>query len=272
MKKNCRFLTAVFILCMVAFLSTGCPVPTTTTTTSILTSTTTTICTPDEITLDMVDIEGGTFEMGCSPGDNDCLARELPPHTVTISAFKMNAYEITQDQWEAIMCDDPSFFKGCPDCPVDEVSWDQIHVFIEQLNEMTGETYRLPTEAEWEYAARAGTTTRYYCGDDESCLDDSAWYSANSGVETHQVGRKQPNAWGLYDMTGNLWEYCEDFYDDGYYEESPETDPQGPDSGFSIVMRGGGWDDTAKLCRVSTRAFDFVDTGNFLVGFRLVQD
>jgi formylglycine-generating enzyme required for sulfatase activity len=252
--------------------TTSIPVDQTTTTTADITTTTTIMCIPSDITLTMVDIPGGTFEMGCSPGDGDCLARELPSHTVTISAFKMSAYEITQDQWEAIMCDDPSFFQGCSNCPVDEVSWDQIQVYIERLNELTGESYRLPTEAEWEYAARAGTTTKYSCGDAASCLDDIAWYNANSEAKTQPVGQKQPNAWGLYDMTGNLWEYCQDFYDDDYYEESPDTDPPGPDSGFYRVIRGGGWNDDAGLCRISYRAFDFVDTGNFNVGFRLVQD
>jgi formylglycine-generating enzyme required for sulfatase activity len=184
----------------------------------------------------------------------------------------MSAYEITQDQWKAIMCDDQSYFLGCSDCPAEEVSWLQIQIFIERLNELTGESYRLPTEAEWEYAARAGTTTKYYCGDDASCLDDSAWYDANAEAKTQPVGQKQPNAWGLYDMTGNIWEYCQDFYDDEYYEDSPDTDPPGPDSGFYRVMRGGSWNDDAGLCRISSRAYDFYDTGNWIAGFRLVQE
>jgi formylglycine-generating enzyme required for sulfatase activity len=223
----------------------------------------------EDINLTMVDIPGGTFEMGCSPGDDDCLVIEKPVHTVTISAFKMGVYEITQAQWEMVMGKNPSFFQGCPDCPVDEVSWDNIQEFLGIINELSGETYRLPTEAEWEYSARAGATTKHYCGDDTSCLDDIAWYEENADSKTHPIGQKDPNDWGLYDMIGNLREYCQDFYEDGYYEESPDTDPQGPDSAFYRVMRGGGWQDTAQHSRVSYRSYNFPDTSYFLGGFRI---
>lgn len=237
-----------------------CEAPTTTTTTG-----------GGDINLTMVSIPGGTFEMGCSPGDSDCEEDESPRHMVTISAFQMSAFETTQGQWEEVMGSNPSRFPECgPECPVEVVSWNDVQNFIERLNNQTGMQYRLPTEAEWEYAARAGATTKWHCGDDESCLGVYEWYNENSGDQTHPVGQKEPNAWGLYDMSGNVWEWCSDWYGSNYYESSPDTDPQGPDAGSFRVVRLGGWRNNAMHCRTSQRS-----SGNPLgamdnrLGFRL---
>ena len=250
--------------------------PLTTTTTTIDETTTTTTAGGGDFDITMVSIPGGTFEMGCPFGDIRCpKSDQLPYHTVTISAFKMSAYEITQGQWEAVMGSNPAYFDECgSNCPVEWVSWNEVQDFIEELNNQTGKQYRLPTEAEWEYAARAGTTTIWYCGDYESCLDDYAWYSVNSGDKTHPVGQKQPNAWGLYDMSGNVWEWCSDWYNANYYSESPSTNPQGPDKGEERVLRGGmcGW--YARYCRSANRYqayphIPFFPIGVVHVGFRL---
>jgi formylglycine-generating enzyme required for sulfatase activity len=186
----------------------------------------------------------------------------------------MSAYELTQEQWRKVMGNNPSFFKSCGgDCPVEQVSWNDIQEFINKLNRITGKNYRLPTDAEWEYACRAGTTTKWYCGDDESCVDGTAWYGENSGDAPHPVGEKEPNAWGLYDMAGNIWEWCQDWYDANYYAVSPSTDPQGPDSGTKRVWRGGGWNyATSFYCRSSFRDRYYPEDGFNFAGFRLALD
>ncbi len=250
------------------------------------TSTTTTIVSEDEgdstggvagtttedLGMTFVSLTGGTFVMGCSYGDNDCDNSESPQHSVKISPFKISAYEVTQGQWEAVMGENPSISDDCgDDCPVEYVSWDDVQDFIDEFNSQTGKNYRLPTEAEWEYAARAGTTTKYYCGDDASCLDDIAWYDDNSGDTTHPVGQKEPNAWGLYDMSGNVYEWVSDWYDHGYYEISPSTDPQGPSSGSYRVFRGGSWYKDARLCRSASRFKNSPGNSVIGLGFRLAQ-
>jgi len=229
----------------------------------------------------MVSIPGGTFEMGCSAGDTWCegdesaFQDESPRHTVTISSFKMSAYEVTQGQWETVMGDNPSYFSPgydfpeCLHCPVEQVSWDDVQDFIEALNSQTGKQYRLPTEAEWEYAARAGTTTMYYCGDDETCLADSAWYIDNSGEVSSAAGQKTPNAWGLYNMLGNVFEWVQDWYDEEYYTSSPGTDPQGLESGAYRVFRGGSWGSYARACRLSIRGYGSPSFNGSFLGFRL---
>ena len=158
--------------------------------------------------------------------------------------FYLGKYLVTQEQWEAVMGNNPSHFKG-PKNPVEQVSWDDCQQFLEQAQREgrpRGGKFQLPTEAQWEYACRAGSTTRYCFGDDESELGEYAWYDANSGSKTHPVGEKKPNAWGLYDMHGNVWEWCQDWYDGGYYANSPTDDPTGPATGSDRVFRGGGWD------------------------------
>jgi formylglycine-generating enzyme required for sulfatase activity len=200
----------------------------------------------------------GSFQMGSESGQVD----EKPVHRVTIGAgFYLGKYEVTQAQWQAVMGHNPSYFKG-HNLPVEQVSWDDAALFVAKLNaQKDGYTYRLPTEAEWEYACRAGTTGDY-AGD----LDALAWYGNNSGRarldaaemaridvqnyykrlmenggQTHPVGSKLPNAFGLFDMHGNIWEWVQDYYSDGYYAQSPSTDPKGPEGGSQHVVRGGSW-------------------------------
>ncbi|MBI1760766.1 MAG: SUMF1/EgtB/PvdO family nonheme iron enzyme [Acidobacteria bacterium] len=191
------------------------------------------------VKLEMVVLSGGTFEMGSDKGNDN----EKPKHKVTLSPFAIGKYEVTQTQWKAVMGADnnPSRFKG-DDLPVETVSWNDANAFIKRLREKTGNpTYRLPTEAEWEYACRAGSTGAYSFGDDASQLGEYAWFDKNSEGKTHPFGQKKPNAWGLYDMHGNVLEWVQDWYGKDYYRQSANsTDPQGPLAGEYRVLRGGG--------------------------------
>jgi formylglycine-generating enzyme required for sulfatase activity len=179
----------------------------------------------------------------------------------------MGVTEVTQAQYEAVMGTNPSKFKGATN-PVDTVSWNDATEFCKKLSEKTRQAVRLPTEAEWEYACRAGTATTFSFGDADSALGDYAWYSANSGSTTHPVGQKKPNAWGLYDMHGNVWEWCADWYGD--YPKVAATEPQGPASGTSRVLRGGFWASAPTRCRSANR--DGIAPGHRLpnCGFRVV--
>ena len=201
--------------------------------------------------MEFVLIPAGEFLMGSANGDKD----ERPVHTVRISqAFYLEKYEVTQGQWEAVMGTNPSQFKGDPKRPVEQVSWEDAQEFIRKLNAKEGGTkYRLPTEAEWEYAARAGSTTAYSFGDDVTQLGEYAWYDQNAGNTTHPVGQRKPNAWGLYDMHGNVWEWVQDWYGD--YAAATVTDPQGSSSGSVRVIRGGGWFGNAGDCRAAYRSY-----------------
>jgi len=222
------------------------------------------------IILEMVQIPAGTFQMGDSTGNGE--ANELPVHTVTISqAFYIGKYEITQIQWQAVMGSNPSNFKdGDMNRPVEQVSWDDCQAFITALSTRLGRTFRLPTEAEWEYACRAGSEDDYYFGNDASLLGDYAWYIGNSNFVTHPVGQKLPNAFGLYDMHGNVWEWCNDWY--GPYAAGPETDPTGPGVGTERVLRGGSWFDYAENVRSAFRAILAPDQSNGNIGLRVVMD
>jgi len=222
------------------------------------------------VTLDMVLIPAGSFTMGDDSGGSD----EKPAHRVRITKpFYLGKYEVTQEQWQAVMGDNPSNFKG-PKNPVEEVSWDDCQGFLAKLNAKhagTGRQFTLPTEAQWEYACRAGSTTQFSFGDDEASLDEYAWFSDNSDSQTHPVGQKKANAWNLYDMHGNVWEWCQDRYDSGYYANSPTNDPSGPALGSNRVNRGGGWCNYARSCRSASR--DGYSPGyrlNYL-GFRLAS-
>ena len=193
-------------------------------------------------------ITAGTFMMGSSEAEDGRRNAEHQ-HKVTISkAFYMQTTEVTQGQWKEVMDTEP--WKGREGIeganhPATHVMWYDAVAYCKKLSEKEGKTYRLPTEAEWEYACRAGTTTRWSFGDDEKELGDYAWYRENTSDNgekyTHQVGLKKPNAFGLYDMHGNVWEWCHDYYGEDYYKQSPEQDPQGPTSGSSRVIRGGSW-------------------------------
>lgn len=214
----------------------------------------------NSIGMELVYVPPGDFMMGSDNGDAD----EKPVHRVTISqGFWMGKYEVTQSQYEGVVGKNPSYFKGCSNCPLETVSWDDAREFISQLNANNdGFIYSLPTEAQWEYAARAGTTG-LYAGN----LDDMAWYNKNSDLKTHPVGTKQPNAFGLYDMHGNVWEWCEDWY--GSYSATAATDPTGPSSGTYRVVRGGAGDDYANYARSANRYGNDPTVRDYSSGFRV---
>jgi formylglycine-generating enzyme required for sulfatase activity len=217
----------------------------------------------NQMGIEMVYIPPGEFMMG-----SDRNKYEQPVHRVTISqAFYIGRYEVTQAQWQSVIGNNPSGYKKCGgNCPVETVSWDDAQNFINKLNEGNdGFRYRLPTEAEWEYACRAGTTGDY-AGD----LDSMAWYDKNSGAETHPVGTRQPNGFGLYDMHGNVGEWCQDWYAESYYASSPASDPQGPGSSFTRVMRGGSWDYDASFLRSAVRLGLSPGLRSSGLGFRVV--
>jgi len=215
-------------------------------------------------------IPAGTFTMGDASGLNN-----ETPHEVTLTKpFKMGVHEVTQDQYEQVMGVNPSEYKGA-DNPVETVSWEDAVEFCRKLSELpaekeAGNVYRLPTEAEWEYACRARTTTKFSFGDDESDSDDYGWYSENSDQKTHPVGSKLPNAWGLYDMHGNVWEWCQDWEED--YPSGSVTDPSGATSGSYRsyrVFRGGSWSSTAGDCRSAYRSSFEPSLRHGIIGFRV---
>ena len=198
---------------------------------------------------------------------------EMPQHSVTVSKpFYLGIYEVTQEQWAAVMGSNQSYFKrnDTHRNPMERVSWDDVQEFIRALNEKEGHTrYRLPTEAEWEYAARAGTDSTDSFGDAVHHLRKYAWWRGNAETETRPVGQKLPNPWGLYDMYGNVGEWVQDWYDADYYGSSPETDPKGPSSGSFRVFRGGSWLDYAFDCRSTTRNASSAEENFIFIGFRL---
>ncbi|MCY2979258.1 MAG: formylglycine-generating enzyme family protein [Planctomycetota bacterium] len=200
----------------------------------------------------------GSFWMGSPKEEKGRLSNETQ-HLVTISHwFYIGAYEVTQDQYEKVMGSNPSRFKGAKN-PVETVGWDDAVSFCKKLSAMpeekaAGREYRLPTEAEWEYACRANSISTYSFGDSAESLGESAWYDQNAGLTTHPVGEKKPNRWGLYDMHGNVWERCQDWNAD--YPSDASTDPKGPDGGSIRVARGGCWSGVAAFCRSAIRAAD----------------
>ncbi|MBF0461737.1 MAG: formylglycine-generating enzyme family protein [Magnetococcales bacterium] len=228
----------------------------------------------NSIGMAFVLIPSGSFTMGAPSGPDakNLNYDEVPQHPVAISkAFYLGKYEVTQAQWESIMGNNPSEFKGA-DRPVEKVNFVDVQQFVKRLNEKEGtEVYRLPTEAEWEYAARAGTTTRFPWGESECGAELFAWYDANSGKQTHPVGQKQPNAWGLYDMEGNVWEWVQDWHDGRYYENTPGNDPTGPEKGSYRVFRGGSWEYEPALLRPSYRNDSRPDRRYNDLGFRLAR-
>lgn len=231
-----------------------------------------------QIAANMVQVAGGTFTMGCLDGrDTDCLDREKPAHDVTVSAFSISKYEVTQAQWRAVMGSDPSSNSGCDDCPVEQVSWNDVQEFLQKLRAQTGQNYRLPTEAEWEFAARGGNRSRGYLYSGGDDIDEVAWYSENYSTgnthgarkTTRPVGGKAPNELDLYDMSGNVYEWCSDWYDD--YPSKKQVDPQGPKRGSDRVFRGGGWGHDPQDCRAAYRAYWYPTGRNGVVGFRLAR-
>lgn len=219
----------------------------------------------------MVLVKGGTFLMGCSPTkDGNCQNDETPTHWVTLSDFYMGKFEVTQKEWNVIMGTNPSENKGCDNCPVEKVSWQDTQQFISKLNSLTESKYRLPTEAEWEYAARGGATRQGLKYSGSNILDEVAWFISNSGRKTHPVGGKKANSLGLYDMSGNVWEWCSDYY--GSFSGSAQINPKGPNIGSYRMLRGGSWIQDASYSRSANRNKTIPTyTGND-VGFRIVRD
>lgn len=221
----------------------------------------------NDLGMTFVRIPAGEFWMGTSdeaiealikryPDDlREWFENQAPRHRVTISQpYYLGIHPVTQAQWEAVMSNNPSRFEGKPDHPVEQISWDEVQQFLQRLNDrQDGNIYRLPSEAQWEYACRAGSTGAYCFGDDAGQLGAYAWYDDNSGSMTHPVGQKQPNAWGLYDMHGNVWEWVQDWY--GPYTADAVTDPSGPTAGAGRVLRGGGWSVAAQLARSALRGW-----------------
>lgn len=219
--------------------------------------------------MDFVTIAPGSFLMGCSAGDEACYPEEKPAHGVTITrAFELGKYQVTQSQYEEVMKTNRSYFLG-PNLPVEGVSWDDTQKFCEALNaKKDGYHYRLPTEAEWEYAARGGDTRSHY-----GVRDEISWFRDNAGGTTHPVGTKKPNAFGLYDTLGNVWEWVNDWYRLDYYSHSLEKDPPGPALGEFRVARGGSWRGVARgLARVSSRYVLRPGVRSIVVGFRCARE
>ena len=210
----------------------------------------------------MVYVSGGTFIMG---GDDS--SDQMPTHSVTLSSYYICKYEVTQALWRAVMGSNPSNFKG-NNLPVENVSWYDCQTFIKRLNSYTGRNFRLPTEAEWEFAARGGNYSRHYKYSGSNYIDDVAWYIDNSNKRPHPVGAKQPNELGLYDMSGNVGEWCSDW--DGSYSFYSQTNPTGPNSGSFRVHRGGFWRYNAKYCRTPERNSKTPDYCVNYIGLRLV--
>ena len=220
------------------------------------------------VSFDMIKVEGGTFTMGAtSEQGNDAESDEKPTHKVTLSDYYIGETEVTQALWQAVMGNNPSSFKGNSN-PVESVSWDDCQEFIRKLNSLSGRTFRLPTEAEWEFAARGGNKFKGYKYSGSKNINGVAWYKNNSGSKTHAVKTKSPNELGLYDMTGNVWELCQDWY--GSYSSNAQTNPKGPSSGSGRVLRGGCWAGDARYCRVSDRGRNSPDHRYNVFGLRLV--
>ena len=222
------------------------------------------------VSFKMIKVEGGTFMMGAtSEQGKDAFKDEKPAHSVTLSDYYIGETEVTQELWEAVMGSTPSSYSGYPQRPVERVSWNDCQEFITKLNQLTGKNFRLPTEAEWEYAARGGNKSKGYKYSGSNTIDDVAWYKDNSGNGTHNVKTKLANELGIYDMSGNVWEWCQDWYDRKYYQNSLQTNPTGPSSGSGRVIRGGSWHLNAKHCRVSNRSYYYPGYRNDYLCLRL---
>jgi formylglycine-generating enzyme required for sulfatase activity len=248
---------------------------------------------PKQITntigMKLVLIPAGEFLLGSPDSDEDAAAEEKPQHRVRITRpFYLGATEVTQGQYRAVVGENPSRFQGSYALPVEQVSWHEAIRFCNALSDKEGLTpcykletaarlegagYRLPTEAEWEYACRAGSTTRFSFGDEYGSLGEYAWFVSNSGGKTHPVGQKRPNAFGLYDMHGNVWEWCGDGYDEKYYASSPGADPLGPSgaAGRDRVARGGCWRFSPRVCRAAVRLRFAPGGRGYGLGFRVAR-
>jgi formylglycine-generating enzyme required for sulfatase activity len=221
------------------------------------------------LNLEMVWVSAGTFQMGSN--DSEASSDENPVHTVNLNGFWLGKYEVTQRQYEALMGTNLLLrFKG-PDNPVETVSWEDAVTFCRKLSQATGKTYTLPSEAQWEYACRAGSTAKWCFGSDERQLGEYAWHDANSNYQTHRVGQKRWNAWGLYDMHGNVWEWCQDWYHDSYSGSPTDGSSWETPTGRFRVIRGGYWFFRAANCRSAGRYGGPPDGRFNFVGFRLAR-
>ena len=206
--------------------------------------------------LQMVSIPGGSFRMGCTREQRDCGESEKPVHEVQVRAFEMGQYEVTQELWTAVMGENPSHFGNCAQCPVENVSWNKVQQFLKKLNVQTGVQYRLPTEAEWEYAARGGQQSQGYQYAGSNNVDAVGWYGENSGSKTHRVGQKEPNELGLYDMSGNVAEWVQDCWHGSYKGAPADGRAWGSENSGDCswrVLRGGSWDLTPWILRAANR-------------------
>lgn len=235
-----------------------------------------------KVPTEMVVVEGGTFMMGSDEGMNN----ERPVHSVTVSSYLIGKYQVTQELWQYVMEDNPSYFKG-KRRPVEKVTWYDAVEFCNILSEMEGlekaysgagknikcnfnsNGYRLPTEAEWDFAARGGNKSKGYKYSGGHTANSFAWYFDNAGEQTHDVGKKKPNELGLYDMSGNVWEWCWDWHND--YSYNAQIDPKGPASGEEKVMRGSSWIGDKERCRIASRAYELPTTAFGYIGFRLAR-
>lgn len=217
------------------------------------------------VSFTMINVKGGYFMMGSSDSDSEADDREKPTHKVALSDYSIGETQVTQALWQAVMGSNPSRFTGDLQRPVEKVSWDDCQTFIKRLNQLTGENFRLPTEAEWEYAARGGSAGYRYSG--SNTIYDVAWYDCTSSNTTHPVKTKQPNELGLYDMSGNVYEWCFDWM--GNYSSSFQNNPTGPSSGSDRVLRGGMWLSSARACRVASRIGISPSSGSGSYGLRL---
>ncbi len=222
---------------------------------------------PSEI-IPLVYVEGGTFQMGDRKGE----PMESFVHPVSVNSFYIGKYEVTQREWREIMGSNPSAFNNCAECPVEKVSYDEATVFLKRLSEKTGKHYRLPTEAEWEYAARGGNKSMAYPYAGGNSTGSIGWFDKNANKSTHAVGKKQPNELGIYDMSGNIYEWCSDWFKERYYKSSPRDNPKGPPSGDARVIRGGSWKFNVKELKVTNRKFVRPSSKYNDVGFRVVRE
>ena len=219
--------------------------------------------------VEFILVKGGNFIMG-----SNNLDEELPAHSVSVHSFYLSKFEITQRIWNLVMGYNDSYHANCDDCPVDNVSWNDVQQFINKLNIATGKRYRLPTEAEWEFAASGGVYSKNCIYSGSNVADSVAWYFGNNSTMTHPVGLKKPNELGFYDMSGNISEWCNDWWEYHYYEHAPTNNPKGPSTGTKKVVRGGGHRDVSISITVKTRAVRGVepDLVSKYYGFRLARD
>lgn len=216
----------------------------------------------------MVFVEGGTFQMGDSAG----LKNEQPQHAVTLNSFSIGKYEVTQELWVAVMGSNPSTFNTCSTCPVEQVEWESVEIFLSKLNTLTGKKYRLPTEAEWEYAAMGGNKSKHYRYSGSNSLSEVAWHKGTAEEKTHPVGLKKANELGLHDMSGNVWELCSDWYDAAYYKRMPQNNPRNDTPAKYRVVRGGSWRSGENRCYSKARNRNIKDHHISNLGFRLVRE